>query len=126
MNAILNILEGFNDKKAQSRFDSRDVRNYRMIATIPYLLPILFVLPYLAGKNSEYCRFHANQQLAWFICTLIMAIIGLFVGIVTSAGTIVGWILFVLWLIVSICLMIGAYNDLAVKIPGVGTFAEIF
>lgn len=126
MNAILDILETFNDKKAQSSFDGNDVKNYRLLATIVYLIPVLFFLPYINGRDSEYCRFHANQSLAWLMFCLVIGIICCILGFIPVFGSIVCWILGILTLLTSIFLMIGTFNDLAVKIPVFGEIASIF
>ncbi len=125
MNAIIDFLDNFSDVDAQNSWNGRDVKNYRLLATIPYLLPILFMLPYNRNNCSEYCCFHSAQQLAWFITTLVMWIVILLLKFI-GVTAVIGWILGVLWIIGAAVLTIGAYNDLALRVPLIGRFTEIF
>lgn len=76
------ILENFNDKDAQSTFNQADVQNNMIVAVLPYIIPILFFIPILVDRNSSFCRFHANQQLTWFITLIIVGIITGIIGII--------------------------------------------
>lgn len=125
MNAIIDFLDNFSDVDAQNSWNGRDVKNYRLLATIPYLLPILFALPYNRNNCSEYCCFHSSQQLAWFIITLVMWIVILLLKFI-GVTAVIGWILGILWIIGAAALTIGAYNDLALRVPLIGRLTEIF
>ena len=45
------------------------------VAVIPYFFSVLFFLPIVCNKNSEFCRFHANQQLTLLIAEVILYVL---------------------------------------------------
>ena len=122
---IDNILSSFNDDAAQSEFGA-DTQTYKFQAIIGYIIPILFFLPYVSNQSSAFCRFHSNQQLAWFVVTIIITAVRKIVGIVPLIGGLVGWALGVAELLVIVLLVIGAVKGMAVKIPFLGDMIKAF
>ena len=102
------ILENFNDKDAQSTFNQADVQNNMIVAVLPYIIPILFFIPILADRNSSFCRFHANQQLTWFIALIVVGIITGIIGIIPILGAIIAALVGLCALGVMIMYIIGA------------------
>lgn len=122
------FIELFNDQNAQNSFSSDDVKKTSnvLVASLPYFLPILFFLPILINKQSSYCKFHANQQLIWLICSVVIGIICGVLGLIPVLGTIVGVLVGLAWLAVSFLLFYAAFKGMAVRIPFVGNMISIF
>ena len=120
------FLEQFNDKAAEESFGDYDAANYRIQAVLPYLLPFLFFLPIVTNKEAAFCRFHANQQLAFFILCIAVTIISRILGIIPVLGGILGGLLGVAEFVMAIILMIGAYNGKAYRIPILGNMINVF
>lgn len=69
-------------------FNSEDVQNNKVMGILAYF-GILFLIPLLAAKDSQYARFHTNQGIVLFIFSVALNIIGngiSFVISVTSFG----------------------------------------
>jgi len=122
----MNILDAFNDQQAQNSFSGGDVQTYKVQAVLPYILPILFFLPIISEKNSAFCKFHANQQLAWLIVSAVLGLVGKIIGFIPILGAIVGGVIGLAWLLLSILLMISANQGKAIRIPVIGSMFEIF
>ncbi len=122
----MNFLDAFNDEKVQSTFDAGDVQTFKVQAVLPYLIPILFFLPILGNKNSSFCKFHANQQLAWLITTVLLGLIGKIIGFIPFLGALVNAVLWIAVVLVAVLLMISANNGKAIRIPVIGSLFEIF
>ncbi|MCM1313841.1 MAG: hypothetical protein NC205_02515 [Prevotella sp.] len=123
---IDNILENFNDKETECRFNSNDIQKNSVAAVLPYLIPVLFFLPVIADKNSVFCKFHANQQLTWFIVSIVLDIIIKIIGIIPFFGGIARILIGIVQVLVSIALAYGAYKGKALKLPFIGDLLNIF
>lgn len=121
-----NLLDNFNDESEQSSFDAADVQKYKVQAVLPYLFPILFFLPIISDKNSRFCKFHANQQLAWFIVGIVASIVIKVLSLIPILGAICCSLISLAFLIADILLMISANAGKAIRIPFVGNFINIF
>lgn len=121
-----NLLETFNDKASQDSFEASDVQSYKIHAIVPYLLPILFFVPLLGNKNSAFCRFHANQQLAWLITAAILGVVLGIIGFIPILGKIIGVLGGIILIAIGVCLAIGAHKGMAVKVPFVGELLKLF
>ncbi|MGM9609182.1 MAG: DUF4870 domain-containing protein [Eubacteriales bacterium] len=62
-------------KDSTDRFSSHDVRDHRFLAAIAYL-GILWIIPFLAGKNSRFVKFHLGQGLPVLLLDGIAATLG--------------------------------------------------
>ena len=62
-------------KDSTDRFSSHDVRDHRSLAAIAYL-GILWIIPFLAGKNSRFVKFHLGQGLLVLLLDGIAATLG--------------------------------------------------
>lgn len=122
----MQIYDYFNDNSAESTFDSSDIQNNKIICMIGYLIPILFFLPIVVNSQSNYCRFHSNQQLAWLIVCVVLGVLEAILGIIPILGWIINMLLGIAILAVAILLMVAAYNGKAVRIPFIGEFINVF
>ena len=64
-------------------FNSEDVQNNKVMGILAYF-GILFLIPLLAAKDSQYARFHTNQGILLFIFSVALNIIGNGISFVIS------------------------------------------
>lgn len=67
-------------------FNTEDVRNNKVYGILAYI-GILFLVPMLAAKDSQYARFHANQGFVLFISEVLLNIVGRVIVFVIGIGT---------------------------------------
>lgn len=120
------ILDNFNDEKTACMFSYDDIQKNVVAGVLPYLLPILFFIPLIVDRNSAFCKFHANQQLTWFIFTLVVDIAKKIIGIVPLVGWLVNLAIDIAMLAVSVGLMYGASKGKALRLPFIGELIKIF
>lgn len=120
------ILENFNDQSAQNSFTQADVQKNNILAAVCYVFPILFFVPILVDGSSPFCRFHANQQLTFFIFGIILGIVMAIIGIIPVLGAIIDVLISLCMLALLIALVYGAVKGMAVRIPFIGNFINVF
>lgn len=126
MNKFERTVEVLNDRDAQNTFDFADVEKNRAAAIIPYFFPFLFWLPLVVDKKSSYCRFHANQQLLWFIASLIISLLTGILAFIPILGILADLVLYFAILAADIIFAYGAYKGKALVIPVIGKEFKIF
>lgn len=67
-------------------FNTEDVQNNKIFGILAYI-GILFLVPLLAAKDSQYAKFHANQGFVLFIAVLILQVVGRTVAAILNAVT---------------------------------------
>lgn len=121
---MANFMDNFNDSAEESGFAANDVQQFKIYAVLPYLLPFLFFLPIVCGdKNSKFCKFHANQQLAWLV---VMVVIGILLRILSGIpviGPLLCGLISLATIILAVMLMINAANGKAIRIPFIGVIS---
>ncbi len=109
-------------------FNSEDVENNKVMGILAYF-GILFLIPLLAAKDSQYARFHTNQGIVLFIFDIVMWIISLVVnfvitfaslGILSFVGTIISNLLGLLCLALIIVGIVNACSGEPKKLPIIG------
>ena len=119
------FLERFNDDEEQMKFGS-DMRKYELYVIVPYIIPIVFFIPYAIDKESDFCKFHSNQSLAWLIViSLLEAITGITL-LFSAPISMFGYLINLLTFAIEVFLVIGAYKGYAIKIPVIGNFIKVF
>ena len=110
-------------------FNSEDVASNKVMGILAYL-GILFLVPLLAAKDSQYARFHTNQGSVLFIFDIVMWIIRLVVnfvitfanlGILSFVGTIISNLLGLLCLALIIVGIVNACSGEPKKLPIIGS-----
>lgn len=103
-NDFLLVKDVIGDSSSNGVTDEEDIKNNKVLAIFAYF-GILFLIPLLAGKDSKFARFHANQGIVLCIFSacyyVLMLIIGnLLVFFATSLVmlSIAGLISTILWL----------------------------
>ena len=95
---------------------------------------LCYVLGWLTGlifflmeKENKFVRFHAMQSIVVFgALTVVSIILGFipFTFTLWMVASIIGWLLWVLTLVLWIILMVQAYQGKKFKLPWAGNFAE--
>jgi len=64
----------------ESNEPTTGVEEYKALAIIGYVVPILFFIPLLTeAKDNQFAKFHANQQLNLLIAGFIVSTVGTFI-----------------------------------------------
>ena len=88
-----------------------------LMAALSYLW-VASVLIYVAKKSDEYVSFHAKQGIVLFVISFVL----FFVGWIP----VLGWALWILWLVATIIGFIKAYSGEKFKLPLIGDLANKF
>lgn len=109
-----------NGLDSTNQMDPVDVEKNRGMAIIAY---ILFFVPLLAAKDSNFAKYHANQGLLLLICAIAVNIVG-------SIIPFLGWFLIlpIGGLCILVLLVIGIMNAAGGKaktLPVIGNFQII-
>ena len=95
--------------------NSSDVEENKGIAAISYIW-ILFLVPLLTKKDSDFAKYHAKQGLVFFIFSTIVGFI--------AAIPVIGWLLVVFDFILFIMGLINALGGKKTPLPIIGKYAE--
>ncbi|MBP5582155.1 MAG: hypothetical protein J6X85_10315 [Ruminococcus sp.] len=99
------------------QFDSSDVQQNKSTvllgAILQLFIPILFFIPYVSNKESEYCRFYANQGLWLLICWVVAGA----VNVIPILGQIVSVILCIATFVFGIMNAVKAYQGIRKPLP---------
>ena len=98
--------------KSESKFDSSDIEDNKIIASLSYIF-ILCLAPLMLKRKSEFAQFHARQGLtitvAWFVFWVI--------GIIPVLGWLISFLGNLALLVISIMGVIKTLDGQAWKIP---------
>ena len=119
------LFDKFNDDEEQLKF-GEDMRRYELYVIVPYIVPILFFLPIAIDKESDFCKFHANQSLCWLIVSAILSEIGGVLGMIGGPIGLLGTTIPLFILLCEVFLAVGAYKGYAIRIPVLGSLINLF
>ena len=119
------LFEKFNDDDEQRLF-GEDMRKYELYVIVPYIIPILFFLPVAIDKESEFCRFHANQSLCWLIVSSLLSAIGTILGMICPIMGAFGGAVALFVILCGAFLAVGAWKGYAIRIPVIGNMINLF
>ncbi len=91
------------------------------IAILSYL-GILFLIPMLAAKKSDFAQYHAKQGLILFIAEIATMLIAW----IPFIGWLIGFIAWIIWFILSITGIINVVNGKKKPLPVIGGLAQSF
>jgi len=104
--------------------DSGDVEKNKGMAVLSYI-GILCLIPLLAAKESKFAQFHAKQGLVLFLAEILLSILYA-VPAVNVVMFFIGWIVYILILILAIMGIVNALQGNYWKMPVLGGLAEKF
>ena len=119
------LFEKFYDDDEQRLF-GEDMRKYELYVIVPYIIPILFFLPVAVDKESEFCRFHANQSLCWLIVSSLFSAIGTILGMISPVMGAFGGAVALFVILCEAFLAVGAWKGYAIRIPVIGNMINLF
>jgi len=113
-------------------FNAEDVNSNKVMGILAYI-GILFLVPMLAAKDSQYAKFHANQGLVLFLAEIILGfaggILSVILGLIPVLGLILsGLIMFVVGVAPFVLMIMGIINACSgepKKLPVIGGFTLI-
>lgn len=111
--------------------EDRDIEEGKPLAWLSYL-GLLFLVPLLALRESNFAQFHAKQGVAFFVGWIIGLIAMLIITFILGLIPIIGWILDTLlwvlfWIFFAIMAILGIVRSLQGKywkMPIFGDFAQ--
>jgi uncharacterized membrane protein len=110
----------------QGAYESADIEQNKVMAVLAYLGPLVLV-PILAAKDSKFAKFHANQGLVLFICSIVYWIALMFISFVLySISDYLGIFVHILrllniaFLVLAILGIVNAINGQAKELPVIG------
>ena len=104
---------------AAPAIDPSDANANKVMAILAYL-GILVFIPLFAAKESKFARFHTNQGLILFICSVVIFVVGRIPGLATLA-----WLLNIAVAVFAIIGIINAAKGEAKELPLIGKFRII-
>ena len=122
---IFEKMKSFNNTTDRTGdFDRMDIENNKILALFSYL-GFLFIIPLIAAPNSKYARFHANQGIILFLCSVVYgAISGVLTAIfrfplafIPAIFNLVG----IVFLVLMIIGIVNAVNGKAQELPVIGS-----
>ena len=92
-------------------FPAEDIEKGKVMAILGYIFQILFFLPLVTGDKTEYAKFHANQALLLLILSVLASLL---------AVIIIGWLLYIPWIVFTIMGIIASLNGSTKPLPLIG------
>jgi len=96
-----------------------DAEQNKGIAALGYV-GILFLVPLLAKKDSDFCQYHAKQGMVLFIFEIIVGIVSV-VPVIGWVVSTVGWVFGVILFIMG---LMNALGGKKVPLPVIGQYGE--
>lgn len=117
-----NIVNEFNNTVDSTfEFSENDIRANKGIAVLSYI-GLLVLIPICLGNNSKFVRYHANQGLVLFICSMILTSIGAIFEFIPIIGEILAAFLSLGVIILQVIGIINVVNGRAKELPIVGKY----
>ena len=110
-----------NTADTTNEFDPADIEKNKILAVLAYF-GILFLVPLLAGKDSKFAQYHANQGIILFITWLIAMVARIMVAQIPLIGGITSKAIYVLMIILCIIGIVNAAQGKAKELPVIGKF----
>ena len=133
-NGFLDQIKNFilNTPRCKDQISPRDISDNKTLSIFSYF-GLLFLIPWLASKNSRFARFHANQGLLLFLFTvaasIAVSIVTFIFGFIPVLGVIVNVIMWLVYYVAVIgYIVLGIYNVVkgrANELPVIGKFRLI-
>ena len=117
-----NIVNDFNNTVDTTfEFSENDIRSNKGMAVLSYI-GLLVLIPICLGNNSKFVKYHANQGLVLFICSMILNFIGSIFSIIPVIGETLTVVLSLGVMILQIIGIVNVINGRAKELPIVGKY----
>lgn len=117
-----------NTSDTTSEFAAEDIEKNKVMAVLAYL-GILVLVPLFAAKESKFARFHTNQGLILFLCSIAFYVVyNILAAIIFAISWKLGFIVTVIglvgivFLVLAIIGIINAANGRAKELPVIGKY----
>jgi uncharacterized membrane protein len=87
----------------------KDAEDNKIMGILAYL-GILFLVPYLAAKESPFARFHANQGCVLFIVAIALWIVSTICAFIPYIGWLLSLLIWLLYMGIFVLMIIGIIN----------------
>lgn len=102
-----------------SKFYQQDIDQTKGLAILSYL-SLLFLIPMLVNKDSEFTKFHVNQGLILFLLSLVVGAARFVLHFVPFFGDLISGLLSLLLLVLMILGIVNAAQGKAKRLPVIG------
>jgi len=99
----------------------KDAEDNKLMGILAYLW-ILFLVPYLAAKESPFAKFHANQGCILFIMWIALWVVGFILAFIPIIGWLIAFALYICCLVFAIMGIINAAKGEMKELPIVGKY----
>ncbi len=106
-------------------FTADDIEGNKGIAALA-TIPILFWLPLVAAKESEFAKFYANQGLILLVACIVLNIASTIIGFIPILGWLVSFLIGLVELAAFLFLLVSALQGKARYLPFVGKLFVAF
>ncbi len=104
-----------NTPDTTAEFDHADIEANKVLSLFAYL-GILFLIPLLAAKDSKYARFHSNQGIVLFLCSLAVNVL----RVIPYAGAVLASVGSIIVFVLAIIGIVNAVTGKAKELPVIG------
>lgn len=116
----------FNTPDYTEQYDTSDIESNKIWSGLAYLGGgILFFLPLVAGSNSAFGKFHANQALTFLIFDIIAGVVSGIVSRIPVVGSIISVIISIICLVFMLFGLINAFQGKAKSLPFIGELFQL-
>ena len=116
--------EGASQEEKAPEGDQGDIEKNKVMAVLSYI-GILCLIPLLAAKESKFAQFHAKQGLVLFLAEVLLSILYA-IPALNVVMVFVGWIIYILLVVLAIMGIVNALQGKYWKMPVLGGMAEKF
>ena len=116
--------EGASQEEKAPEGDQGDIEKNKVMAVLSYI-GILCLIPLLAAKESKFAQFHAKQGLVLFLAEVLLSILYA-IPVLNVVMIFVGWIIYILLVVLAIMGIVNALQGKYWKMPVLGGMAEKF
>ena len=116
--------EGASQEEKAPEGDQGDIEKNKVMAVLSYI-GILCLIPLLAAKESKFAQFHAKQGLVLFLAEVLLSILYA-IPVLNVVMVFVGWIIYILLVVLAIMGIVNALQGKYWKMPVLGGMAEKF
>ena len=99
----------------------KDAEDNKIMGILAYL-GILFLVPYLAAKESPFAKFHANQGCVLFIAEIALYVVAFILVFIPYIGWLISYVLYLGCFVLMILGIVNAVKGEMKELPLIGKF----
>ena len=106
------------DEYGRIVYEPQDIEKNKVLCAIGYV-PILFLIPMFACKDSQFAKYHVNQGLLFTLVSLVLGIAAWLITF-TGPGVVLSWVLEVILLVLFLRQFVGTIQGGTPSLPVIG------